>query len=165
MHFASLAQLIRLPLALMVALTAVAGALAVRAPLPGQLLWDLGSGVFLLAAASSVLNQVQERATDALLQRTAGRPLASGVLTPGSGTAIGLLLGSGGLAQLTAGTGTGPAARSRSRPRIAELALIHFGCVIPGGLNCLGILVACNQSSVVFEHEILDAFGQAVFPG
>ena len=109
MQLAALAHLIRLPLSLMVAVTALAGALAVPGPVPGLTLWALGWGVFLLAAASSVFNQVQERASDALMRRTAGRPLACGLLSARAGTAIGLLLGSGGLAILVAGTGARPA--------------------------------------------------------
>lgn len=109
MHFAGLCNLIRLPLSLMVAATALAGALAAPTALGATTLWALGWGVFLLAAASSVFNQVQERAADALMRRTAGRPLASGMLAPGSGIAIGMLLGSGGLALLTAEAGAGPA--------------------------------------------------------
>jgi protoheme IX farnesyltransferase len=108
MQLAALARLIRLPLALMVAATALAGALAVRAPLAGLTLWALGWGVFLLTAASSVLNQVQERTSDALLRRTCQRPLACGLLTSAAGTTLGLLLASGGLTVLAAGTGAGP---------------------------------------------------------
>lgn len=109
MQLTALVRLIRLPLTLMVTATALAGALALRAPLSGQTLWALGWGVFLLTAASSVLNQVQERASDALMRRTAGRPLACGLLPVRAGNAIGLLLGSGGLAVLAAGTGPRPA--------------------------------------------------------
>jgi protoheme IX farnesyltransferase len=109
MQLAALAHLIRLPLSLMVAVTALAGALAAPGPVSGLTLWALGWGVFLLAAASSVFNQVQERASDALMRRTAGRPLASGLLSARAGTAIGLLLGSGGLATLVAGAGAPPA--------------------------------------------------------
>jgi protoheme IX farnesyltransferase len=109
MQLAALAHLIRLPLSLMVAVTALAGALVAPGPVPGQILWVLGWGVFLLAAACSVLNQVQERVSDALMRRTAGRPLACGLLPARSGTAIGLLLGSGGLAILAAGAGPRPA--------------------------------------------------------
>jgi len=109
MQLAALAHLIRLPLALMVAATALAGAVALRAPLAGLTLWAIGWGVFLLAAASSVLNQVQERTSDALLRRTCQRPLACGLLTPAAGTALGLLLASGGLAVLLAGTAPAPA--------------------------------------------------------
>ena len=107
MQFAAMFRLLRLPLSLMVAGTAMAGALIMPERPAGFTLWALGWGVFLLAAASSVLNQVQERASDALLRRTRQRPLASGLLSPGSGTALGLLLGSGGFAILALGTGTG----------------------------------------------------------
>ena len=109
MQLAALAQLTRLPLAAMVAGTALTGAMAVPTPQAWLTLWALGWGVFLLAAASSVLNQVQECATDALLRRTCQRPLACGLLTPVAGTTLGLLLASGGLAVLAAGTGSGPA--------------------------------------------------------
>jgi protoheme IX farnesyltransferase len=108
MQLSALANLIRLPLSLMVAVTALTGALATTAPIEGLTLWALGWGVFLLAAASSVLNQVQERTNDALMRRTCRRPVASGLLSPGTGTAIGLLLASGGLAVLLAGTGPAP---------------------------------------------------------
>lgn len=109
LHGRALAQLLRLPLALMVALTAIVGALAVPAPADELTLWAVGAGIFLLTAAGSVLNQVQERATDALMRRTAGRPVACGQLSPGTGTGLGLLLATGGLAVLIAGTGTVPA--------------------------------------------------------
>jgi protoheme IX farnesyltransferase len=109
LHGRSLAQLLRLPLALMVALTAMVGALVAPVAFDGLTLWAIGSGIFLLTAAGSVLNQVQERTTDALLRRTAGRPLACGLLTPAAGTALGLLLASGGLAVLATGTGPVPA--------------------------------------------------------
>lgn len=109
MQLTALGRLIRLPLTLMVTGTALAGALAVRVPLPALTLWALGWGVFLLTAASSVLNQAQERTSDALMRRTAGRPLACGLLSPRAGITIGLLLGSGGLAVLAAATGPIPA--------------------------------------------------------
>ncbi|TLM64996.1 MAG: protoheme IX farnesyltransferase [Deltaproteobacteria bacterium] len=105
LQLAPLASLIRLPLALMVAVTALAGALAAGARPAGLTLWGLFWGVFLLAAAASILNQVRERTTDALMRRTAGRPLACGRLAPAGGTAIGLLAAGGGLAVLTAATG------------------------------------------------------------
>ena len=104
MKLLALSSLIRLPLALMVALSALVACLAAGRPLSAFTLQALGWGVFLLAAASSVLNQVQERFTDALMRRTCQRPLASGALSPRVGTGIGLLLASGGLAVLMAGT-------------------------------------------------------------
>jgi len=103
-QLADMAQLVRLPLALMVTATALAGALAVPSASPRLTLWALAWGVFLLAAASSVLNQVQERGSDALMRRTCRRPLASNRLAATSGTRLGILLGSGGLAVLAAGT-------------------------------------------------------------
>jgi len=105
LHLTALARLIRLPLALMVTVTAVAGALAAGPPPPEATLRALAWGTFLLAAASSALNQVQERASDALMRRTCRRPLASGLLSAASGTTIGLLLASGGLTVLLVGTG------------------------------------------------------------
>lgn len=108
MQFTAISRLIRLPLSLMVAGTALAGALILPERPAGFTLWALAWGVFLLAAGSSVLNQVQESTSDALMRRTCRRPLASGLLTAGSGTALGLLLGSGGFAVLALGTGPGP---------------------------------------------------------
>jgi len=103
-----LSRLLRLPLALMVALTALAGALATGMPVSGTILRGLTWGIFLLAAASSVLNQVLERGSDALMRRTCRRPLASGMLSSRAGMTIGLLLASGGTAILAVSTGTLP---------------------------------------------------------
>jgi len=108
-NLAALSRLIRLPLSTMVALTALAGALA-AAPLRGWLsLWGIAWGIFMLSSASSVLNQVQERCTDALMRRTCRRPLACGELSPNSGMAIGLALSSGGLGVLLLAAGHVPA--------------------------------------------------------
>ncbi len=104
MKLIALTRLVRLPLAAMVALTALAAGLASGRHISAFTLQALTWGVFLLAAASSVLNQVQERFTDGLMRRTCARPLASGALSPGVGTGIGLLLASGGLIVLAAGT-------------------------------------------------------------
>lgn len=105
----ALSRLLRLPLALMVAFSAIAGALAAHTAMAPMQLWTLGWGVFLLAAACSVLNQVQERVTDSLMRRTCHRPIAAGQLSAKAGTVIGILLGSGGLAVLVSGNGTLPA--------------------------------------------------------
>lgn len=105
MKLIALTRLVRLPLAAMVALSALTAGLATGANAAPQLtLQALTWGVFLLAAASSVLNQVQERFTDGLMRRTCHRPLASGALSPAAGIVIGLLLGSGGVAVLAVGT-------------------------------------------------------------
>lgn len=105
-HLAALSRLLRLPLSAMVALSALTGALAAAPYVPGLKLWSVAWGVFLLSAACSVLNQVQERFTDALMRRTCSRPLACGAITPGMGMAIGLLLASCGLGLLLATSGT-----------------------------------------------------------
>lgn len=101
-NLAALNRLIRLPLSAMVALSALAGALAVSPYVPGLTLWAIVWGIFLLSAACSVLNQVQERCTDALMRRTCQRPLARGDLSSATGTAIGLLLATGGIVTLLA---------------------------------------------------------------
>jgi protoheme IX farnesyltransferase len=108
-NLAALSRLIRLPLSVMVAISALAGALAADQHISGFTLWALAWGIFLLSASCSVLNQVQERFTDALMHRTCRRPLACGDLSARSGMVIGLLLGSGGLSTLFFATGT-PAA-------------------------------------------------------
>ena len=105
-NLTALSRLIRLPLSAMVALSALAGALAASPYLPWLKLWGVVWGIFLLSSACSVLNQVQERFTDALMRRTCCRPLACGALAPGAGMAVGLLLASGGLGVLLATSGT-----------------------------------------------------------
>ena len=104
-NLTALSRLIRLPLSAMVALSALTGALAADPYMPGITLWALAWGIFLLSSACSVLNQVQERTTDALMRRTCRRPLACGALTATTGMAIGVLFGSGGLAILFTVTG------------------------------------------------------------
>ena len=104
-NLAALSRLIRLPLSTMVALSALTGALASGLHTSWMTLWALTWGIFLLSSSCSVLNQVQERFTDALMRRTCRRPLACGDLGATTGLVIGLLFGSGGLAILFAGTG------------------------------------------------------------
>ncbi len=104
-NLTALSRLIRLPLSAMVALSALSGALASDLQVPWTILWAVAWGIFLLSASCSVLNQVQERFTDALMRRTCRRPLACGELTANTGTAIGVILGSGGLIILFVTTG------------------------------------------------------------
>jgi heme o synthase len=91
-------------IALPVTLTALLGYMMFQPALDWYLVSTL-AGVFLLALGSGALNQVQERHTDALMKRTAGRPLPSGalflqaalvfvVLTSAAGTFFLLLTGS-----------------------------------------------------------------------
>ncbi len=85
--------LTRLRLSLMVATSALAG----YALYPQRTGWNEAipavAGVLLLAAGCSALNQLQERQSDALMERTRRRPLASGRLSPRAGLniSVGLL--------------------------------------------------------------------------
>ena len=72
------------------------------APLGPEFPWAAGLivllGVMLLSSGASALNQVQERRRDALMARTAGRPLPSGRLSFGQGLLFAILaLGAGAL--------------------------------------------------------------------
>ena len=84
--------LTRLRLSLMVAASALAG--YALYPLRGGWIEAVSpiTGVLLLAAGCSALNQLQERRSDALMLRTRLRPLASGRLCPSAGLAIALTL-------------------------------------------------------------------------
>ncbi|HTI51356.1 MAG TPA: heme o synthase [Planctomycetaceae bacterium] len=57
-------------------------------------------GISLVASGSSALNQYFERDSDALMRRTAGRPLPSGRLSPAEVLLFGLLCGAAGTAYL-----------------------------------------------------------------
>ncbi|MBW2450776.1 MAG: protoheme IX farnesyltransferase [Deltaproteobacteria bacterium] len=103
--FFAMSSLFRLPLAVMVALTAIVGALAGNPASPRLMMWSLAWGIFFLSAACSVLNQVQERTADALMSRTCHRPVASGLVSAHKAGFIGFSLASAGLCLLYAGTG------------------------------------------------------------
>jgi len=66
-------------------------------------------GTGLVAAGASTLNQVLERATDALMNRTRNRPIPAGRIRPVEATLFGLLLTAAGLALLGALGGALPA--------------------------------------------------------
>lgn len=57
-------------------------------------------GTALAAAGAGALNQVMERRADALMRRTAMRPVAAGRIAPRPGLLFGLALGAGGVAWL-----------------------------------------------------------------
>lgn len=61
-------------------------------------------GSALVAGGASALNQYAERSRDALMARTADRPLPSGRMTPASGLAAGLAMSAAGLAALALAT-------------------------------------------------------------
>jgi heme o synthase len=75
--------LIKVKISLFAALSAVAGLFSVSRP-SAMLLTSLAAGVFLMAAGAGALNHYQERHSDALMNRTAGRPLPAGRINPGS---------------------------------------------------------------------------------
>jgi len=88
-------------IALMVLFTVAAGALfaAGRALDPFVLLHAV-LGTALVASGASALNQLLERQTDALMNRTASRPLPSGRLQPVEALVFGTMLGVVGIAYL-----------------------------------------------------------------
>ncbi len=57
-------------------------------------------GIFLLSSGSSALNQIQERHTDAKMERTAKRPLPSGQITLGGAILFSVLCATGGIVLL-----------------------------------------------------------------
>jgi protoheme IX farnesyltransferase len=89
---------------LMVVLTAGLGfLLAERSTFPFLLLVHTLLGTGLISAGGSVLNHVLERDTDALMQRTANRPLPAGRMDPDVALLFGVVLSVLGLADLALG--------------------------------------------------------------
>jgi protoheme IX farnesyltransferase len=100
LSLADLAAMTKPGITLMVALTTALGfLLAGGAVLSFQLAAAL-LGTCLVAAGASVLNQFWERASDALMRRTAGRPLPAGRLDPDLALLFGVTLGIAGLLEL-----------------------------------------------------------------
>lgn len=89
--FALIAELTKWKLSLAVAFSAVTGYLIFDGVAGGSLI-VVAPGVLLLSAGAAALNQYTERRSDALMARTAGRPLPSGRMTPGSAVWTALLL-------------------------------------------------------------------------
>src|SRR5262245_10428321 len=96
-RFGAYAELSKLGIVLLVLVSSGAGFL-LRAPLGADFPWSQGllmlCGVMLLSCGASALNQVQERRRDALMARTASRPIPSGRLS----TRRGLLFAAVGIA-------------------------------------------------------------------
>src|SRR5262249_22139740 len=88
------AELSKFGIVLLVLVSAGAGFM-LSAPLGVDFPWAQGllvlAGVMLLSCGASALNQVQERRRDALMARTAARPLPSGRLSHAQGLAFALL--------------------------------------------------------------------------
>lgn len=95
-----LAALVKPRITLLVVLTTVVGYLLAAPRLDAAILVHTLAGTALLAAASSVLNQVIERRIDALMERTRERPLPAGRMTPQTALALGVLLSLAGMAEL-----------------------------------------------------------------
>jgi protoheme IX farnesyltransferase len=99
--FADYFELTKPRITFMVVLTALVGFVMAS---PASPAWSaLGAalgGTALVAAGASTLNMLLERRTDALMQRTSGRPLPSGRLRPVEVLSFGLLITASGLAIL-----------------------------------------------------------------
>jgi heme o synthase len=102
------AELSKFGIVLLVLVSAAAGFM-LRAPLGADFPWVHGlvvlAGVMLLSSGASALNQVQERDKDALMARTANRPLPSGRLTHSQGLVFAALATLGGAVVLWLGIG------------------------------------------------------------
>lgn len=100
--------LCRVRIALFSSLSAATGFIIAR-PGPGPEMLPLMTGIFILACGCSALNQYQERETDALMPRTAGRPIPSGKITPAAALYFSVaLISSGVLTLLLTGSVFGP---------------------------------------------------------
>lgn len=100
--FADLVELTKPRITLMVVLTAGIGLLlASGGDLAVALVIHTLLGTGLLAAGSSALNQVLERDLDALMQRTAQRPLPAGRMHPDTALLFGVTIAIIGLMELT----------------------------------------------------------------
>ena len=74
--------------------------------------WSLGAlvlGTLLMAMAAAALNEVQERRSDALMERTRRRPIPRGAVTAGTATALACALEAAGFMILLAACGRAPA--------------------------------------------------------
>ena len=96
--------LCKIKVSLFAALSAVAGFLCSPHHHPGQVSF-LFAGLLLLASGSSSLNQYQEKDIDALMPRTAGRPIPAGRVGACQALAFSCLLMGAGLLTLALGIG------------------------------------------------------------
>ena len=102
------AELSKFGIVLLVLVSAAAGFM-LRAPLGADFPWVHGLvvlvGVMLLSSGASALNQVQERDRDALMARTARRPLPSGRISHAQGLTFATVATAAGAAVLWIGIG------------------------------------------------------------
>jgi protoheme IX farnesyltransferase len=87
----SILQLIKATISLPVACLSFSGYILFRQSVDKNS-WICFSGVFLLAGAASILNQVIERRTDGVMKRTKNRPIPAGRIKPVLATIIAIML-------------------------------------------------------------------------
>lgn len=90
-YFSSMLSLCKPQIALFSAFSAVSGFMLVDTP-RWILLPVLASGVLLTASGAGALNHYEERRVDALMARTAGRPLPTGRLEPAAALTLSVVL-------------------------------------------------------------------------
>jgi protoheme IX farnesyltransferase len=103
---AMIAELTKWKLSLAVAFSAVTGYLICISD-AGSGLIPVTTGVFLLSSGAAALNQYTERRSDALMERTAGRPLPSGRMSPPAAIVVAVVILAAGIVLLARG-GTWP---------------------------------------------------------
>ncbi|CAA7625651.1 Protoheme IX farnesyltransferase 1 [Candidatus Terasakiella magnetica] len=92
MTFRQFIELLKPRIALMIALTAITGYVAVAEKIDGKSLALLTLAMVLGSAASAVFNHVWDRDIDRLMRRTSNRPMATGAGTPAVGFGIAAVL-------------------------------------------------------------------------
>ncbi len=153
--------LLRPRLLLMVCASALTGALLAPGPWDGSAALRATLAVGLLSAAGTLLNQVQERDLDALMQRTCTRPLASGRLSCAAGlvsAAIFLLAGLALLVHEPVALGLGLLAVGWYNGVYTPLKRRTALAVLPGALcGALPPLIgwACSGGSLVDRQVLL----------
>lgn len=98
MTFRQFIELLKPRIALMIALTAITGYVAVTDKIDTGALLLLTLAMVLGSAASAVFNHVWDRDIDRLMRRTAKRPMATGAGTPAVGFALAAILMIAGMA-------------------------------------------------------------------
>jgi len=95
----SILSLCKVKISFFAVLSAVSGLFLASFP-SKTVLAALATGVFLMASGAGALNHCQEWRTDALMSRTAGRPIPGGRIKPGSALILSMFLMSSGCAIL-----------------------------------------------------------------
>jgi protoheme IX farnesyltransferase len=112
-------------------------------------------GTALVAGGASALNQLLERHSDALMRRTANRPLPSGRLQPAEVLVFGLALGAGGVLYLLL---------TLSHPLAALVAAVTFVCYV-GVYTPLKPLTPLNTLVGAFPGALPPVIGWAAARG